>query len=153
MTAAGDDIWGTSDEFRYDEMSLTGNGTIIAKIASLGDTNAWSKAGVMIRNSLTASSAEVSMLLCPDGDANLESRYTAGGSTSTDTKHNSGASWVKLVRSGNTFSGYTSSNGITWTLIGTTTVSMNSTVLVGLAVTAHASTGKESATFSNVNIT
>ena len=45
--------------------------------------------------------------------------------------------WVKMVRSGNTFSGYSSPDGTTWTLVGSATISMASTVSFGLALTSH----------------
>ena len=45
--------------------------------------------------------------------------------------------WVRLVRQGNSFSAYRSSNGTSWTLQGTITVTMNTSVFVGLAVTSH----------------
>ena len=46
--------------------------------------------------------------------------------------------WVKLVRSGNNFSAFRSADGVTWIQVGTTqTITMSSTVYVGLAVTSH----------------
>jgi len=52
MSAAGVDIWGTADEFTFAWKSLTGNGTIVAKVESVENTDPWAKAGVMIRESL-----------------------------------------------------------------------------------------------------
>jgi hypothetical protein len=153
VTSGGSDIWGTSDAFRYDETSLTGNGTIIAKVSSLSDANAAAKAGVMIRNSIAANSEEVSMLLSPDHATSFETRDGTDQVTSSTDGVNDTAAWVKLVRSGNTFSGYISSDGVNWTLVSTVTVDMSDTVLVGLAVAAHTSSASETAVFSNVSIT
>ena len=46
--------------------------------------------------------------------------------------------YLKVVRSGNTFSAYTSSDGTTWTLIAgsTVTLDMGDTALIGIAVTS-----------------
>ena len=41
------------------------------------------------------------------------------------------ASWLKLTRSGTTFTGYVSTNGSTWTLVGSTTASIPNGALVG----------------------
>ena len=61
--------------------------------------------------------------------------------------------WVKLARLGNQFSAYYSTDGATWVQIGGTQyIAMNSTVLAGLAVTAHDNTQSGTATFSGVTI-
>ena len=49
VTGAGADIWGTTDAFRYVYRTLTGDGTIVARVMSVQNLNAWTKAGVMIR--------------------------------------------------------------------------------------------------------
>ena len=62
--------------------------------------------------------------------------------------------WVKLVRSGNNFSGYYSTNGVTWTQCGSTrTIHLNNTALAGLAVTAHNNGALNTSTFTNVSVT
>src|SRR5438128_10301782 len=66
--------------------------------------------------------------------------------------------WLKLVRSGSTFSGYASPDGNTWTQVGSAqTISMAQTVYVGLAVSSNTAGGLPAAlatgTFDNVSIT
>ena len=58
----------------------------------------------------------------------------------------------KLTRAGNVFSSYWSTDGISWTFIGSATIAMGSTVQIGLAVTAHTTTALSTATFDNVSI-
>src|SRR6185369_17549209 len=53
---SGSDIWDTADAFRYIYRTLNGDGEIAARVLSLDDTDAWAKAGVMIRESLAADS-------------------------------------------------------------------------------------------------
>ena len=61
--------------------------------------------------------------------------------------------WVKLVRSGNTFSAYTSYNGITWTQTGTSeTITMAQNVFIGLAVCSDSNSTLVTATFDNVSV-
>ena len=45
--------------------------------------------------------------------------------------------WLRLKRSGNTFTAYSSSDGETWTLYATKTLALPSTVFFGFALTAH----------------
>src|SRR5262249_51611526 len=52
--AAGLDIWGAADQFRFVYQSLTGDGEIVAQVTALQPTDPWAKAGVMIRETLAA---------------------------------------------------------------------------------------------------
>jgi parallel beta-helix repeat protein len=54
---------------------------------------------------------------------------------------------VKLVRTGNTFKAYQSANGRLWSLINSATISMATTVYMGLAVTSHNNSALTTATF------
>jgi hypothetical protein len=57
---------------------------------------------------------------------------------------------VKVVRAGTTVSGYTSADGSSWTLAGQATIALNTSVLIGLAVTSHNDSALCAATFDNV---
>jgi len=62
--------------------------------------------------------------------------------------------WLKLVRSGNVFTMYGSSNGTTWTQLGPSqTVTMAPGVYVGLAVSNRNTSSLATATFDNVSLT
>ncbi|HET6957981.1 MAG TPA: hypothetical protein VFI56_15405, partial [Vicinamibacterales bacterium] len=61
--------------------------------------------------------------------------------------------WVRLVRSGNTLTGYQSADGNTWTQISSATVPLPTHVYVGLAVTSHLASRSTTASFSNVTVT
>ena len=61
--------------------------------------------------------------------------------------------WVKLVRTGNTFTGYHSADGTTWTSMGSVTVSMAANVHIGLGVTSKKDGTLCTATFDNVTAT
>ncbi|MDB6018174.1 MAG: hypothetical protein JWR19_2663, partial [Pedosphaera sp.] len=58
--------------------------------------------------------------------------------------------WVRVVRSGNTFTGYLSPDGVTWTQQGTTTLTMASSVYIGLCVTSRNNPVTCTATFDSV---
>jgi hypothetical protein len=153
---SGGGITGTADAFRFTSQPMTGNGTIVARVVGETNVSAWASAGVMIRNDLTPGSVEVMMGLTPNHGAAFLSRTGAGGYTGeADDASVSTPSWVKLVRSGtgSTITGYTSADGINWVLEGSVTVSLGSTVQVGLAFSAGNNSQMASATMDNVSIT
>src|SRR5258708_1416998 len=61
--------------------------------------------------------------------------------------------WLKLQRTGNTFTSWESTDGNTWTQIGSTSVTMNSNVTIGLFVTSHNIGQYSSVAFDNVQVT
>ena len=61
--------------------------------------------------------------------------------------------WVRLVRSGSSFSGFFSTNGVDFVQIGSTqTVPLNPVALGGLTVCAGDNSTLAVATFTNVNL-
>ena len=58
--------------------------------------------------------------------------------------------WVRLVRSGNTFTSYRSSDGVNWTTVGSVTITMSSNVYIGLLVCSHVNATLNTSTFDNV---
>ncbi len=152
VTGQGADIWGTADAFNYAYRSISGDATIIARVASVQNANAWSKAGVMIRGTTAANSAHAYVLVSAAKGVAFQRRAATGGvTTSTAGTLSTAPRWVKLTRAGDLFSAYESSDGATWTLIGTENIPMNASVLIGLAVTSH-TTISAKATFDSVSI-
>ena len=153
LTGSGTDIWGTADEFRHAFTNLSGDGSITARVATLSDENAWTKAGVMMRDGLTAGAAQASMLVSSGRGLAFQRRTVAGGA-SASTAGGSGVTpyWVRMSRAGNTFSAFASGDGANWVLIGTDTIPMGSTIAVGLAISSHVDGTLSTATFDNVTV-
>ena len=153
-TGSGADIWGTADAFHYVYGTLSGDGSIVARVASVqAGVSSWVKAGVMIRETLDAGSAHALMLVSAGKGVAFQRRETTdGGSVSTSGSLSAAPRWVKLTRSGSIFSAYESPDGTTWTLVGTDSIPMATTVYVGLAVTSHSTAASATATFDNVSI-
>jgi regulation of enolase protein 1 (concanavalin A-like superfamily) len=151
VNAAGVDIWGTSDQFHFAYQQFSGDVDIVARVATLGQTNAWSKAGVMIRASLAATSTHASMFATGGSGTSFQRRTTTGG---TSVLTSGGASqapvWVKLSRRGATITASQSSNGTTWTQVGSATLTLPTSFYVGLAVTSHDANARVNATFDGV---
>jgi hypothetical protein len=156
INAGGAGIFGTADAFHFVYQPLTGNGTVIARVASLQGGVGYESAGVMIRNTLDAGSANAKTSDWLEyGGIYFDMRTTEGGSTTEPANVSATLPyWVKVSRSGNTFSSYTSPDGVNWTQLGTSqTITMNQSVYVGLAATGGSTTALATATFDNVSIT
>jgi regulation of enolase protein 1 (concanavalin A-like superfamily) len=152
IEGAGADVWGTADAFHYVYQPMTGNAEIVARVASVENVDQWTKAGVMMRESLDAGARHAFMLVSPGKGLAFQRRTTTNG-TSTNTSGGSGTApaWVKLVRTGSTFSAYRSGDGVSWTLVGSDAIPMGSTILVGLAVSSHRDGTLASAVFDGVD--
>ena len=138
VAGSGADIWGTSDEFRFVYQIASGDCDIRARVATLQNTHNNAKAGVMIRESLNANSSHAMVNVTPGVGVEFIRRTSTGGSAvNTLSAGLTAPYWVRVVRTGNTFTGYRSANGSTWTTIGTQTVTMAGSVYIGLPVCSH----------------
>jgi phosphatidylserine/phosphatidylglycerophosphate/cardiolipin synthase-like enzyme/regulation of enolase protein 1 (concanavalin A-like superfamily) len=148
---SGADIWGSADEFHFVYHALTGNGSITARVTSVKGPSSWTKAGVMMRETLTAGSKHASMF-ASTGHGLAFQRRTATGGTSANTAgvNTTAPYWVRVTRSGSTFYAYESADGSSWKLAGSATMNMASTIYVGVAVTAHSDGSIGTGTFTNV---
>ena len=156
VSGSGADVWGTEDAFHFVHQPLNGNGSVVARVNTIQNVDQWTKAGVMIRQSLTPGSAHAFMIVTPGGVKGLAfQRRTATGAVSTHTAGGAGTApaWVKLTRSGNTITAWRSGDGANWTLVGSDTVTMGAAVNVGLAVSSHNNSAVATATFDNVTVT
>jgi len=151
---SGADIWGNADAFHYVYQQVSGNTEIVAKVTSVLQTDPWAKAGVMIRESLTAGSRHAFVALTPGNGVAFQSRSsTNGSSVNSNVTGLVAPHWVKLVRSGNKFTAFRSSNGTSWTQVGSPrTINMSSSAFIGLAATSHDNTRLGSASFTNVTV-
>jgi regulation of enolase protein 1 (concanavalin A-like superfamily) len=154
VEGAGADVWGTADAFHYAYLPLSGDGTMIARVATISSQSTWVKAGLMIRGSLSASSAQAFILVSHSKGVAFQRRTANGGTSANSTGSTSTAPhWVKIVRAGNTISGYESANGSAWTLVGSDTFGMGTSAFIGLAVSSHISGTLATAAFDNVSTT
>jgi hypothetical protein len=162
MSAGGTDIWNTADEFRFAFKRLTGNGTIIAKVESVGNTDPWAKGGVMIRESLDPGSRFAAVYATPGNGVRYQARLLTAGAATSDTTVATAEQmalkipvWIKIERTGTTLSCYYSTDGVKWTSMSWNpqTIAMTGTVYIGLAVTSHNANAVTTVQFSNVSTT
>lgn len=163
VTGSGSDIWGTSDQFTFAYKTLIGDGTMIARVTDIGTgTDAWSKGGVMIRETLEGGSAYVLTALTGGngGGHCFQYRPSFGGNAAAladPTPARGAGTWVKIERVGNVFTGYVSADGNQWTQVSNSqpqTIAMPETVYIGLFATSHVNWATpRTFTFDNVSTT
>jgi regulation of enolase protein 1 (concanavalin A-like superfamily) len=164
LSGAGSDIYGGVDEFRFAYKKLTGDGSISVKVDNVQTVNAWTKTGVMIRESLDPLAMQVHMINAAQQQL-VEWMYRAISGDTTTTEFNTAVGtnpspvWVRLTRAGNVFTGEYSANGTTWTKItqadgtaSTITLSMPSTVYIGMVVCSHVAGSSAVADFSDLKV-
>jgi glucose/arabinose dehydrogenase/PKD repeat protein len=183
IDGAGADIAGSNDQFHYVYQTLNGDGTIVARVRYQTESSPWAKAGVMIKQSTTAGSSYVDALVTPDVSPNtpningvgctpdgclsplppitpavgngvrMQYNFTGSKTATNLAGYSSPNKWLKLQRTGNTFTSWESTDGNTWTQIGTTSVTMNGPATIGLFVTSHNIGQYSSVAFDNVQVT
>ena len=120
----------------------------------MSNPNANAKAGIMTRDGLTANAKNLFLGFTPGtGGIRWQRRTTAGGATTSTTVAATIPSWVRLTRAGTTVTAYRSTDGVTWTNIGSQTITLSSTAYIGLGVTSNVSGTACKATFRNVTLT
>ena len=154
LIASGTDIWDTVDGFQYAYTPIEGDAQIIARVISMQFTDPWAKAGVMFRESLAPTSKHDMIIVTAGGFSSYQWRPIPGkGTHNTDGPMTTTPYWVKLVRKGDTFSGYISPDGTNWKRLDTITVPMSKKLYVGLVVSAHNNTNLNSVLFDHVSLT
>jgi hypothetical protein len=154
VQGAGADVWGTEDAFNYVYMPVSGDGQIIARVVTESNEANWVKAGVMIRNSLSPSSAQAFMLVSHAKGTAYQRRLSDGStSVSSSGEPNTAPYWVKLDRFENRITAFDSNDGVSWAEVGTTdTFDMGTNVYAGLAVSSHIAGTLSTATFDHVTV-
>jgi hypothetical protein len=153
VTGSGVGIGTTSDEFQFVWQLASGDCSITAKVTTLQDTGGLAKAGVMIRETLNVNSMFADLVMTPASGAYFQYRNrTAGSSRGVQSSGQTVPYWVRVTRSGSTFNGYISSDGVSWVQVGIgRTISMASSVYIGLCLTSGSNAALDTSTFSNVS--
>jgi hypothetical protein len=147
INAAGGDIWGTADAFRYLWRGETGQGPQLnVRIDDLTNTNPFAKAGLMVRQTLDADSPAIILDVTPSGNVEFMVRDTQGG----DMAYLGGTTvtfpvWLRLDNAraglGTDYAASVSQDGVHFTGLLTRSAGGPSNSVtsyyVGVAVTSH----------------
>ena len=153
LIGGGVDIWEKADQFHFVFKDMSGDFDVAVRVESFTPAHLYSKAGLMIRESLDAQSAHLMFVVF----ANNKPRNNNLGAYEMQFRATSGVdcqaiypailppampefppaypdSWLRVIRSGNQFSALASTDGKTWTLYAEKILALASTVKVGPAL-------------------
>ncbi len=161
----GSDIWNNADGFNFAYQQVSGDFDVVVRVKDAAHTSDWSKAGLMVRETLDAASRNWNIVCDPDSSDGIAApdgsgtganeiecncrNTTAGASTSWQVVSNGMApaypnAWVRLQRTGASLAAYYSTDGANWVQHGwddPTTVgdmaALPATVYIGICQTAH----------------
>jgi len=156
LIAGGVDIWEKADQFHFVFEDISGDFDLAVRVESFTPAHLYSKAGLMIRESLNAESAHLMFLVFADnqpwnnnlGAYEMQFRPAAGDDceaiypavrppAAPEFPAAYPDSWLRVARRGNQFLAFGSTDGKTWKLYAEKVLTLASTVKVGLALTSH----------------
>lgn len=142
------DIGGTSDACRYIYRPVSGDMRFTCRVTAFPNTSSGSaRAGVLVRSNLTATVPEFAALIEPGRTARLVYR-TSTGSDANNSTTQAGLvfpCWLRVTRTGNSFSAHWSTNGSAWVALGSplNLSAIGPNPQVGLAVASNNTTGPD----------
>ncbi len=153
----GTGIRSTTDQFHFVYKTLSGDGELVARVVSIDPALAdWSMAGVMIRVLLTPGSPYLFMGASAntEGGSHAISFWGRQGFDEAAQEVSSGAAfapvWVKVNRTGDTFSAFSSPDNKNWTMQYSLSVpGIPKSVYVGYVVASEVAGETVTAVFDN----
>jgi hypothetical protein len=150
QTGAGA-LGGTTDKLNFIYQPLTGDGQITVKISA---NQKIGYSGISIRESLAPNARKIFLGVNSSNNHVMVSRSTTAAKNYVKslTSNSTTQQWIRLVRNykKSYFYAYSSSDGVTWRLIGSKLIQMSNTCQVGLAVCSGNDTTTTTSTFSSV---
>jgi hypothetical protein len=153
VTGAGQQIGATSDQFHYVYQPVAGDVDMTMRVDSVSAADPLASAGLMLRASLQPGAA-YAFAGATAAKTVVFSRRGSSGARATETSPAGLQSpgWVRLARRGNVLTASWSPDGIAWTVIGTQTIAMPSTVYAGMAVSSRNPSLAGTGVFSRVTL-
>lgn len=141
--------YSATDAHGYAGMALCGDGEIIAQITEVNG-NGW--AGISMREGLSASAKMIQLSIDGNALTKRELRQSTGGIAFNHLFQTQGHNWLRITRSGNSFTAYRSTNGVNWSVVITVSIAMQNCIEIGLITENSAATGSVTGVFENVSI-
>jgi regulation of enolase protein 1 (concanavalin A-like superfamily) len=153
VAGAGADVWEAWDQFAFVYQPVLGDADIVAHVAGLAATHPWTKAGLMVRGSLSGDSAHGFAMVTGSNGISFQGRpESSGPSQQFGVLDGAAPAWVKLERRGVVVNAYTSADGAQWTPIGSAVIELSGAVYIGMAVTSHDASQIAAAVFDSVTV-
>jgi regulation of enolase protein 1 (concanavalin A-like superfamily) len=143
VTGGGFDLGGADDQSQFAWEQRTGNFDVQVRLAGATLSSPFFHGGLMARGTLETNSAFAGVFgSSAQMGCVFESRLSTSAASSTATLDggfpvNYPLTWLRLRRVGNVFTGFASLDGQTWVQLGTATLTVPSTVYVGLSVASQ----------------
>ena len=160
ISGSGRDIWDSVDQFRYVYQQVSGDVEIIARVLDQENTHNWAKSGLMVRENLSSGSSHALLHVSPFPDGAGGPGYSYQYRSSEGSSMRLGGSiaslpggtphYLRMVREGDTISGYVSGTDSDWELVWAQHIPMSDTVYIGMAVNSHDNGRLGSASFDDV---
>jgi regulation of enolase protein 1 (concanavalin A-like superfamily) len=153
LRGGGADIWGTADAFHFLRQPVSGDWEIEARVATVENIHAWTKAGVMIRDTADAGSKHAAIYVTPGKGISFQYRTSTGGTSGAGTGLSGTApQTVRLSRQGSTLTAFLRRADGSWATVGSATIAMGASVQIGLVIGSHDATRAATATFDGVTV-
>jgi hypothetical protein len=146
-----------TDSFYFVHQPLDGDGSITVRVTSLtgaarsgnasvgtgnqaptlttGGVQPWTKAGIIIRANNSQGSAYAAIMVTGRHGVRMQYNYTGDIAGPAGIVSTTSPRWLRLTRTGDTVTGYASTDGTTWTTVGTVHLSgLPQTVPAGMFV-------------------
>ena len=151
LTGAGTNMWATSDEFFMVWRKETGDFSLSAQIAFVGDgVNTHRKTGLIIRESLQGNAKYADVCVHGDGLTSLQYREKTGEITKETVAPHRAPDYIKLERIGKRIIMKTAVGKYPEEITGEIELDFPGTVYIGLFVCSHEPDVSETVVFSKV---
>ncbi|HEX7860891.1 MAG TPA: lamin tail domain-containing protein [Verrucomicrobiae bacterium] len=140
VRAGGNGIGGTADEMEFSYQARSGDFDVKVRVAAVGLTDPWAEAGLMAREDVSAGSRFAAVLTTPTISGSLFKARTSTGTGASLTGSfpvNHPETWLRLQRVGSIFTGYASFDGQTWVRLGSSSIALPSSVLLGFGASSR----------------
>lgn len=143
----GPDGEAVTDSFYFVHQPLDGAGSITVRVSSLassatspgGGIQPWTKAGIIVKANTQQGSAYAAIMATGEHGVRMQYNYTGDTAGPAGAVSATSPRWLRLTRTGDALTGYASTDGVTWTTVGTANLAgLPSTVQAGLFVTSPA---------------
>jgi ABC-type transport system involved in multi-copper enzyme maturation permease subunit len=135
-----------TDSFYFVRQPLDGNGSLTARVTSLtagpgpAGLGPWSKAGLIIKASTKPGSAYAAVMVTAGHGVRMQDDYTADIAGPPGAPGAASPRWLRLTRSGDAITAYSSADGVHWSVLGTARLAgLPATAQVGMFAAAPAS--------------
>ncbi|WP_436909725.1 PAS domain-containing protein [Halosimplex marinum] len=151
----GRDIWHDIDEFHFRHGEVDGPVRIEGRLDELEGVHEYSKAGLMVRDTLAEDAAFAFVGATSDHGTETMWRHEAGASAGSDQIEEpyDAYPWYRLDAVDGTVTLSWSTDGEEWQAIDQRRIDLADSVVVGLAVCSHSADDTSEAVFENVTVT